>query len=285
MVEPQRSQYLEAMGLTAWVSRYRLPNAAPTRECEWLEEPGAAPSSAPAQRLQALLDDAQRPPVAPNPTPAQPTVSSPSRQARRARGLLEPDGAAAEPPAPALPVAAAADAAPSVPQVALRFTLQIAALEGRWLILLPGSSALDATAQRLLASLLHAAGIVSDATPAFQTFSWPIMEGLPVEAPLEEARDGLRAFVEGRRGWRPERLLVFGESDVLAPVLELKAGHCHLLAIAGWQGPSMQTLMQSAEAKRELWPRLVEWRQAWHRAAGGSDTQGDDVPAPDAPDS
>lgn len=39
--EPQRLQYLEAMGVTAWVARYQLPNARPSETCEWeLPEPG-----------------------------------------------------------------------------------------------------------------------------------------------------------------------------------------------------------------------------------------------------
>lgn len=274
VVEPQRSQYLEAMGLTAWVGRYRLPNAAPTPQCEW-HVPEAAPEQPPAQRLHALLDDAER---APSPTAAHtPAASGPeTSQSKRARALLEQGDSASEPDVAAAPASAAEPprvAAPVERAAALRFTLQVAALDGRWLILLPDGHEPDATAQRLLASLLHAAGIVPGAAPAFQAFNWPMMEGLPVEAPLDEARDGLRAFVEGRRkrGWRPERLLMFGDSDVLAPVLELEAGQCRLLGIAGWQGPSLRELAHSAAAKRALWSALAEWREAWHCAADGDD--------------
>lgn len=285
-VEPQRSQYLEAMGLTPWVSRYRLVNAAPTPACEWIE-PEAAPAQPPAQRLHALLDDAERAPATPSPEPA----GSPRQavgQGGRARALLETHGAAIDPPAE--PVAApdesvpAADVPAGESPVSLRFSLQIAALDGRWLVLLPGASQPDATLSALLANLFQAAGIVPGAAPEFQAFRWPMMEGQPVEAPLNEARDGLRAFVDGRRrrGWRPERLLVFGADETLAPVLALENRHCELLGIPGWQGPSLEALANSAEAKRALWPTLQTWREAWHGAAGGEEADtpaGNDAPA------
>ncbi|SDM06792.1 hypothetical protein SAMN05661010_03244 [Modicisalibacter muralis] len=288
--EPQRSQYLEAMGFTAWVSRYRLPNAAPTQACEWLV-PESVPAQPPAQRLHALLDDAE---------PASTSAREPSDRSlpsarhgasqagrARARALLAAEGIAGEPDSegvadstPTAEQALASQASAALPAektaaVSLRFTLQIAALDGRWLILLPDHREPDTGALRLLGNLLQAARIVPGDAPAFQVFRWPMMEGQPVEAPLDEARDGLRAFVEGRRqrGWRPERLLVFGEDETLAPILELDNGHCRLLGIPGWQGPSLQELSQSATAKRELWPHLHGWRDAWHRTEDG---EGDD---------
>lgn len=287
--EPQRSQYLEAMGFTAWVSRYRLPNAAPTPACEWLE-PAVVPVQPPAQRLHALLDTVERsssPPAAqepasPSPAPGRHGTS----QAKQARALLTGEGIVVGPVSDsdssatviADPTPAAGSAPSPTPAVSLRFTLQIAALDGRWLILLPSHREPDTTLQRLLANLLQAARIVPGAAPDFQTFRWPMMEGQPIEAPLDEARDGLRAFVEGRRqrGWRPERLLVFGEDETLAPILELDDGRCRLLGIPGWQGPSLQELSQSAVAKRELWSQLCSWQDDWRRAVDGEHTPGDD---------
>ncbi|WP_156181376.1 hypothetical protein [Halomonas sp. PR-M31] len=300
--EPLRSQYLEAMGLTAWVSRYRLPNAAPTTQCEWLE-PEAPPSQPPAQRLQALLgkaaheeralendqDRSASSTASSLSNPSSPSVATPSRQARRARALLDDNGIDGDEDkgnddsdssrAPQTRVAKvgseASDLAPDTstvsPQASLRFSLQIAALDGRWLVMLPGRELTDSLARGLLANLLQAAHIAPGTALDFQAFDWPMMEGLPVEAPLEEAKDGLRAFVEGRRrrGWRPERLLLFGEDATLDSVLSLQEHHCHLLDIPGWQGPSLQTLAQSAQAKREIWPLLNEWRKAWHQAAQG----------------
>ncbi|HET8791227.1 MAG TPA: hypothetical protein VFM75_08455, partial [Modicisalibacter sp.] len=136
--EPQRSQYLEAMGFTAWVSRYRLPNAAPTPACEWLE-PDVVPTQPPAQRLHALLDAAEY--ASPSSTTREPAPASqapasflPGRQGagqpKRARALLAVEGIVAEPDTnDASDAAVVSDSAPimerdaaSAPAVSLRFT-------------------------------------------------------------------------------------------------------------------------------------------------------------------
>jgi hypothetical protein len=255
--EPQRLQYLEAMGLTAWVARYALPNARPTPACEW-ELPEAPPTEAPGERLHALLDEARE--VA----PARPAEPAPPRAARgprpgMARALLE------EPPsqAAATPVDVAA-ADPGVPRAPLRFAFQVACLEGRWLLMLAGDQAPGRAELQLLANLLRAAGIATP-LPAFQAFRWPLEEGLSVHDPLEEAREGLQAFIAGarRRGWSPERLLLFGEEASLGEVLSLQGEHCPLLALPAWQGPALDELAGSAEAKRALLPRLLALGQAW----------------------
>ncbi|WP_192035485.1 hypothetical protein [Halomonas sp. YLGW01] len=290
MNEPQRLQYLEAMGLTAWVGRYRLPNAAPTEACDW--EAPAAPAPQPhAARLQALIDDASAPRSTPSQQGKDASVASrdgargeeapAARGAGRARALLAGDTPVASPDASpassahdeapagpkrhAAPDAPVEEAAESTPGEALRFSLQIAALEGRWLLVLPAEAPPEAMPRRLLANLLRAAGIRPAEMPAFQHFRWPMMDELPVAAPLEEARDGLRAFLEGRRrqGWRPERLLVFGEDDTLSRVLGLEADYCPLLELPAWQGPSLEALAAGAEAKRALWPTLRAWGEAW----------------------
>ncbi|MGB8712295.1 MAG: hypothetical protein WCD50_04125 [Onishia taeanensis] len=329
MNEPQRLQYLEAMGLTAWVGRYRLPNAAPTEVCAW-EEP-AAKAKAPAARLQALIDDVAAParPASVSGTgastradqrPAEPQPGQrdgkgaergdeapASKGVGRARALLTGETPAAQ-SAPAkaspsaqegsgnkssshdhlsqeaqsqqspsqqgrshqtradAPAASADETSTSAPAEALRFSLQIAALEGRWLLVLPAEAPPGEMQTRLLANLLRAAGIRPAEMPAFQHFRWPMMDELPVSAPLEEARDGLRAFLDGRRrqGWRPERLLVFGEDTTLSRVLALEGDDCTLLELPAWQGPSLEALATDAEAKRALWPLLRQWGEAWH---------------------
>nr|WP_145924117.1 hypothetical protein [Halomonas elongata] len=85
--EPHRLQYLEAMGLTAWVARYRLPNARPTEACEWEPEPaGEAGSRAPGERLHALLDDAAE--ASSTSAPSNESTTRPSAGQGRARALL-----------------------------------------------------------------------------------------------------------------------------------------------------------------------------------------------------
>lgn len=261
--EPQRLQYLEAMGVTAWVARYQLPNARPTEVCEWplAEQPQEA--TPPAERLYALLDEAdgalQRPVTSDIKLPARSTAP------RRARELL---GLAAE--EDVHEVAGQEEAGRSVPTAsqplarALRFTLQIACLAQRWLIVLPGENEPAAVEQRLLGQLFRAANIMSREPFVFERFRWPLIEGQPAEAPLDEAREGLRAFIDGtrRRGWSPERLLLFGTSDALAS-LNLTETGADGMGLPVWQGPALAELAQSAEAKRALWPKLLEWRQEW----------------------
>ncbi|MGJ7458458.1 hypothetical protein [Halomonas sp. RA08-2] len=255
--EPQRLQYLEAMGLTAWVARYALPNARPTTACEW-ELPEAAPAEAPGERLHALLDEAREAPAA---RPAEPKPSRAARAPRpgMARALLE------EPPAQQAPAPIESAAAePRAPQEPLRFAFQAACLEGRWLLLLAGEHPPGRTELQLLANLLRAAGIAAP-LPVFQPFLWPMEEGLTAHEPLEEAREGLQAFIAGarRRGWSPERLLLFGEDEALEQVLSLQAERCPLLELPAWQGPALNEMAASAEAKRGLLPRLLAWGEAW----------------------
>ncbi|WP_136068952.1 hypothetical protein [Modicisalibacter radicis] len=276
MGEPQRSQYLEAMGLTAWVSRYRLPNALETPRCEWREAP-VEPRQPPAERLHALLDDA-REAGAPSPSaPADPAPAPVSPPVKRARALLGEPASEPEPATPAEPqVEEASREVGEAPGEALRFTLQVAALEGRWLVLQVGDVPPSSAAQRLLANLFKAAGIETAQPPSFEAFRWPLMEGIPAQAPFEEAREGLRAFIEGRRrrGWQPERLLLFGAHDDLEQVLGIVEGRSRLLEIPAWRGPALDDMMASAGAKRDLLPMLREWREAWRRGAEPSDEGG-----------
>ncbi len=82
IADPRRLQYLEAMGIAAWTSRYRFVNARPTEQSEW--EVAAVPDKpAPGQRLQALLE----------------TPSSPVARDRPSAGAPEPEVGA--PPEPA----------------------------------------------------------------------------------------------------------------------------------------------------------------------------------------
>ncbi|GAB2781046.1 hypothetical protein GCM10027040_03890 [Halomonas shantousis] len=266
VTEPQRLQYLEAMGLTAWSSRYRLPNAAPTPSCEW-PQADAPPVEPPGARLHALLDAAGK-----TEAPAEPPAA-PRPSLARARALLQDEDAGQEAPAsvargehaePRHPPAP--EPAPEVTAEPLRFVLQIGVLQQRWLVLVPEQTEMGGTEQQLLGNLLRAAGIALEDEPAFETFRWPLMAGMSaISDPLEEARDGMRAFVMGqaRRGWRPERLLIFGEEKTLLSVLQVEKARCLTLDLPCWQLPSLHTLANSADAKRGLWPELARWQAAW----------------------
>ncbi|MEO1855021.1 MULTISPECIES: hypothetical protein [Chromohalobacter] len=272
----QRLQYLEAMGLGAWTSRYRLPNARPTPQCEW--DMPAQPDTTPnhGARLQALLDDVAAP-AAPSTSPAREPAPAPEKgpadkpAGSRARALLLGE-AASETPSEAAPAAPASETTGQAPREALRYAVQVAALDGRWLLLLPEAQAPDPRMRQLLVNLLRTAGIEAATEPAFQSFQWPLVDNAPVAAPLDEARDGLRAYLNGqaRRGWRPERLMVFGEDETLTTVLAVDEAHSETLDLPCWRLPSLATLMTSADAKRALWPRLVAWRNAWNGSGDAS---------------
>ncbi len=276
--EPQRLQYLEAMGLTAWVARYRLPNARLSEMCEW-EAPAPPAPVAPAERLHALLEEAE-PSPARQPASVPPPSTQRAAQPGRARQMLGGDVT----PAGAAPEAAIAASGPraSVNQVPLRFSLQVACLDDRWLLLIPGGEPPTDGHLRLLANLLGAVGISLSRSPRFQGFRWPPVEGLPAEAPLEEAREGVQAFIAGagRHGWAPERVLLFGSDETLDRVLDLVGEHCELLDLPGWRGPGLEALANSAEAKRALWPSLVAWRDAWHGKSREGASSGADGEAP-----
>ncbi|ALM51297.1 hypothetical protein BJB45_01000 [Halomonas huangheensis] len=277
------------MGLTSWESRYQLPNALQTSVCDWpeLESPESARPRAGAENLHALLEDAAQavPPPQVEPSsqpsshgdaaPAEPAVQV-GRGQRKARALLgdiapeepsERGGEVADPDSALQEVASEA----SEP---LRFDCQVCCLDGRWLLLMAQPQPLDAVGQRLLLNILRAAGVQVEQSPSFESLRWPLEEGLPVHQPRAEARQGLKAFVAGRRrrGWEPERLLIFGDDEALQTVVDVDDnGHSQTLEMPVWQGPGLLELLSGSGAKRALWPHAVEWRRQWLGEVGQGD--------------
>ncbi|EHJ93813.1 hypothetical protein [Vreelandella boliviensis] len=277
--EVTRRHYLDAMGITAWAAKYQLPNALPTEVCEW-EEPTPAPTP-PRERLQALLDDAPAPrrqtsskPQAPEPQVSGETIASPSA----VRALLGQDKQTQDQKKPAIASPEAAtpsvEAAPAKP---LKFELSCVCLEGRWLVLQGGE--MSVLEQQLLANLLQAAGIQREALPEVSHFIWPQMaNAFAVEDPLDEAREGLAAFIAGsasRQGWRLERLLWWGELAAefdtnsgaeqapLDRILNVTDGQSQTLSLPLWQGPALASLPDGSHSKRDLWPALQALGQLW----------------------
>ncbi|WGI25898.1 hypothetical protein QEN58_02275 [Halomonas alkaliantarctica] len=287
--EVTRRHYLDAMGITAWAAKYQLPNALPTEACEW-EDSAPAPTP-PRERLQALLDDAPAPrrqtskPQAPelqssDPQASGETIASPSA----VRALLGQDKQRQDKPGHKKPALASPDAstpgveaAPSTPAKPLKFELSCVCLEGRWMVLQAGK--MSPLEQQLLANLLQAAGIQRGALPEASHFIWPQMaNAFAVEDPLDEAREGLAAFIAGsasRRGWQLERLLWWGElkvepdtnsGDEQAPldrILNVAEGQSQTLSLPLWQGPPLESLLDGSQSKRDLWPALQALGQLW----------------------
>ena len=116
------------------------------------------------------------------------------------------------------------------------------------------------------------AGLLKGELPSVVTFKWPPMAtAFTPEDPLEEAQEGLAAFVSGaasRQGWALENVLWWGASDAaeasaMAQVMALTAGRSRSLSLPVWEAPGLSALMQQAGAKRALWPRLVALGQQW----------------------
>lgn len=286
-----RRHYLDAMGITAWASRYQLPNALPTEACEWEDaKPASVP---PRERLQALLDDAPAPrrasseaqkPGVRKPGAQKPDTAVASPSAVRALLAKETQGAdkwgQADQANTQPEVTPAVEAVPAKP---LKFALSCLCVDSRWLVMQAGD--MSVLEQRLLANLLHAAGIYQGALPEVTRFTWPPMvNAFAVEDPLDEAREGLAAFIAGqasRQDWKLERLLWWGGLEVepdthsgaeqapLNRVLDVTQAHSQTLSLPVWQGPALASLLEGASSKRDLWPALQALGQQW--AAGLTD--------------
>ncbi len=267
-----RRHYLAAMGITAWASRYQLPNALPTEACEWEEAPASTP---PRERLHALLDDAPAPRPRSQAPAAEPTSA---RVSETPAGTALPSAVRAllgQPPvADSKPVDAPVVAAPQQQSASaaepLTFTLSCVCFGGRWLSVSEGEMA--PVEQQLLANMLRAAGVLSAEMPAVAYFKWPPMaNAFTPEEPLEEAQQGVAAFIAGaagRQGWQLERLLWWGADELpddspLARVMAVSQQHSQTLSLPVWQGPALKALAHKASAKRELWPALMALGEQW----------------------
>ncbi len=265
--EVVRRHYLEAMGITAWASRYQLPNALPTQACEWDETPAKTP---PRERLHALLDDAPAPRPRSQAPAAEPSSASASPSAVRAllgnaQVVETPQEAIASPvptPAPSPRVDA--------PLKPLTFSFSCLCVGGRWLNVCEGE--MSPVEQQLLANMLRAAGVLEGDMPSVTYFKWPpLATTFTPEEPLEEAQEGVAAFIAGaasRQGWTLEQVHWWGAEDTpddspLAQVMALANGQSSTLSLPVWQGPALASLTQQASAKRALWPRLAALGKQW----------------------
>ncbi|AZM94597.1 MAG: hypothetical protein GYB28_08700 [Gammaproteobacteria bacterium] len=272
-----RRQYLEAMGITAWASRYQLPNARPTEACEWEDAPAVTP---PRERLHALLDDAPAPrsrhqSAEGDSTPAATgSALSPSSAPAAVRALLgqppAPDNKPADAPVAAAQESSTQEKSPVSKVEPLTFSLSCICVGGRWLSLHEGE--ITPIEQQLLANMLRAAGVLNGEMPAVTYFKWPPMANtFTPQEPLEEAQDGVAAFIAGaagRQGWQLERLLWWGADELaddspLARVMAVSQQQSKTLSLPVWQGPALRTLAEHASAKRKLWPALVSLGQQW----------------------
>jgi len=275
--DPQRLQYLEAMGITTWASRYRFVNAKPTKHVEWQAAP-MPEQPAPGQRLQALLEAPARPIEIDrgSSTAEMATTQEAPAPLSRARALL--DGGAAEKassaPAPSSRPATSSAPAGAVQPVdaaqssiatltePLRFTLSLSIVGERWWLMLPGGRPLSSAGQALLGHMLKSVGIPADGAP-LSSLTWPLMD-VPASDPVDEAREGIQVFCAGqarRHGLVIDGAIVVGE-EVWSPLLSDPANevrwNCQHL-------PHPDDLLTSANAKRECWTLLQAAGRAWQQ--------------------
>ncbi|KAA0019829.1 hypothetical protein F0A16_05795 [Salinicola corii] len=279
--DPQRLQYLEAMGIASWTSRYRFVNAKPTAQVEWEAAPEPE-EPAPGQRLQALLETPARP-VERNRVADESSAQETAAPLSRARALLGGDTARAVSPRPSPDRTAGSDAAAvspaskaSGPEQALadvakeaapavdplRFTLSLSVIGERWWLMLPGERLISAAGQTLLGQMLKSVGMPAGGAP-LSSLTWPLMD-MPASDPIDEAREGIQVFCAGqarRHGMNVDGAIVVGD-EVWSSLLSDPANEfewaCHHL-------PHPDDLLASANAKRECWPLLQAAGSAWQQ--------------------
>lgn len=297
----EQSLYMDAMGLTLWTARYRLPNAAQTPPCEWPEASHSAQVS-PSQRLKALRQDtgpsadtvSGEPPAR---SASVPPVSSDGETAPPTKAVMpQPDASNANAPVPSKPSTAQAHdsgvvtestskpatpstetaaTTPSALQDSLAFSFHAITLGNSWWILSPHQP-FDAQSLALLGNILMAIGS-DDRTPSHSVdFKWPMIEGFKVEDPQAEAEDGVLAFVAGQQEQqgKPQTILLLADdadenAQVLSRVLGVNAGTSTLLELPVIQGAALPALLFDASAKRALWQALASF--ASKRASGQQD--------------
>lgn len=305
IADPQRLQYLEAMGIATWVSRYRFTNALPTPQSEW-QEPERREKQAPGERLHALLERSEthaeprrqsadeapaRPDVARD-RPAgetdagggsvndEPVGNGRATPAAQARALLEGETRTQEgrgersTDLPATKGGEASEASVAVSSTGtteagppLRFSLTLAVLDSRWWLFLPGERELSSADQALLQQMLGAAGLPGR-WQSLGNLRWPLME-TPSTDPQGEAREGIEVFCAGqarRNGLTIDGAIVVGEEAWAPLVVE---------ALEARRWPHPDTLTGSARVKRDSWALLgatgKQWRESVEKGGEGSD--------------
>ncbi|MGJ8526364.1 hypothetical protein LMG33818_002113 [Halomonadaceae bacterium LMG 33818] len=294
----EQSLYMDAMGLTLWTARYRLPNAEQTPACEWPEASRPAQVS-PSQRLKALRQDADSSSEtvsgeSPTRSAAVPPVSTGGETVPPVERVSpQPDASDANTISDTIPFTAqvhdrdvvpdstsnlqatssetasrTAATTPSTLQDSLAFSFHAITLGNRWWVL-SSQQAFDTQSLALLSNILMAMES-DDRSPTHSVdFKWPMIEGFKVEDPQAEAEDGVLAFVAGQQEQqgKPQMILLLADdadenAQVLSRVLGIDSGTSTLLELPVIQGAALPTLLSRPSAKRALWHALVSYVSA-----------------------
>lgn len=226
MLEPRRSQYLQAMGIDIYVPRAVLPGAAPSAACAWDESLFAEPEPEPE-------------PAAPEPAPVAAILERaiPAEAPRRAPAAPpEPEPRRERPAAGAVP----------------RFALGVVTCDRGLLIVdeAPGAGAARADYLRLLGNVLFAIGR-GGAQLGLDVFLWPMARHPQLDQGADAARETCAAYLNKQiQGRAVDTLLLLGDTAATwVPETVQRQVRC-IRSISAW------ACLDGADAKRRLWRDL-----------------------------
>ena len=215
--ELRRLAYLEAMGVSAFVSRASLPGAAATCRLA-VHRPRVSPA---ALRVPARSAGA-------------PPVPEAIRADRR------------PPPSPA-PVGRKPPSPQNVPVFAVAATFA-----GGWLWLdeIPAGRTAGRDHLHLLQSICLALGLPAD-PPVQEMFNWPLGAGGQLDQGVDAARAAFSGFVSGRlERLQPARTLVLGEWDSQWYEPSLLPAQAQKVSVSAWE------MLRRPQLKRQAWSEL-----------------------------
>jgi hypothetical protein len=229
MLEPRRSQYLDAMGVDVYVPRAILPGARVSEACAWDASAIIAATAEPraeAAAAVAVLSDA-----------------APARQQTAA--AREPRRAPATEPARAAAPAAAANAIP-------RFALSIVGSDNGVLIVddAPPASVARADYLRLLGNVLLALQGKTTAL-ALDVFAWPMVRNAQIDQSAVAAREALAAYLQKQFANRGvHTVLLLGANAGQWAIPASADAPVYATSISVW------SCLREPQLKRQLWHDL-----------------------------
>ncbi|HSB97830.1 MAG TPA: hypothetical protein VLC91_15325 [Spongiibacteraceae bacterium] len=235
MLEPQRSQYLRALGIEVYVPRWVLPGAKPSQLCEWDFLPTQASIS------PALVSIAAEPV----------TAAIPARQ-RALPEELRID-VTPRPAAKAVADIASADIASEIGNATAvvappKIALSVVVGDGGILIVddAPATTALRADYLRLLSNILFAV-CGRNTQPTLDVFLWPLAKRPQLDQSAEAARETLAAHIQKQiQQYAIHTVLLLGDAAQHWCALDSDNLQCI-------KSVSALACLRAPELKRTLW--------------------------------
>jgi len=232
-----RLHYLQAMGISSYYPRFRLPAALPSQACPW-----------PTAMAEAVVAE----------TVAQQPAATVAAAALAAPVSTGPGPAPGEMPvAPRKPVAVGLRQAESAQSSALQFQLLLLTVDAEFALLcqIPALAQplLQDRQARLLQNLLRWLGKVLPADAAPRRFQWPL-PGMPLHDDQQQAVASLGHFVQQAAVEQPFRhlLLLGGQLAEQLASTAFIPDTCQLTVI-----PGLDEMLALPQQKRDAWQALL----------------------------